>query len=299
LTRAANILEQSNVTNTAIVCDLKEDLPFPHPHYALKHRFEAWVSLHFFDNVTYTVRRGLLKGMKRRGGLAWIPRIFSGDALNPEEQFLCRLGLTGATVYDVGAFHGLMTLFFSSRAGRVVCFEPNTENRKRLNENLKLNGVNNVEVRSVGVGSRRETRRMVGSPLMRGIASVDEKTVEEFSRVWAKPEIEEISIVTLDEEIARASVSSMPAPDFIKIDVEGWELEVLRGASNTLEFYKPALFLEMHGETIREKKKKVTEIVSFLFEHNYRSIRHIETGSMIRPENAYVAMEGHLHCSMA
>ena len=283
------------MNNTATNPDLKEDLPFPHSHYALKDRLETWISLHLFDNVTYTVRRGLLKGMKRKGGLGWAPAMFSPGLMTSEQQYLSDLNLSGMVVYDIGAFHGLLTLFFASRAKRVVCFEPNTKNHKRLMENLKLNGADNVEVRKVGVGSQRETRKMVGSPLMRGIASVDEKSVEEFSRIWAKTVVEEISLVTLDEEIAQAS---LPAPDFIKIDVEGWELEVLRGASKTLELHKPTFFLEMHGETIREKKRKVAEIVAFLWEHNYRCIRHIETGLMTTPENSYLAMEGHLHCSM-
>jgi hypothetical protein len=42
------------------------------------------------------------------------------------------------------------------------------------------------------------------------------------------------------------------------------ELEALRGASNTLELYWPASFLEVRGETMREKKRKVAEIVAFL-----------------------------------
>jgi len=156
-----------------------------------------------------------------------------------------------------------------------------------------LNGVKNVEVRKVGVGSHHETRKMVGNPLMLGGASVERKTVEEMLRTGVGTVVEEIPIVTLDEEIPQAG---LPAPDFIKIDIEGWEIEALRGARNTLKLYKPALFLEMHGETIREKRRKVTEIVTFLWEINYRRIRHIESGTMITPENTSIAMEGHLYC---
>ena len=271
--------------------DLQEDLPFR--HYTLKHRLIAWISTHLFDSVIYTVRNGLLKGMKRKGGLGWVPAIFSTGSMTGEQRFWSTLDLSGMTVYDIGAFQGLLTLFFAARAKAVVSFEPNTQNHQRLMENLTLNGIQNVEVRKVGVGSRRETRRMVGSPLMMGGASVDGRTVEELLRAGVRTVTEEISIVTLDEEIPQ---TSLPAPDFIKIDIEGWEIEALRGARNTLQLNKPALFLEMHGETIREKRRKVAEIVAFLWEINYRRIRHIETGTTITPENTSVAMEGHLYC---
>jgi hypothetical protein len=124
--------------------------------------------------------------MKRKDGLGWVPAMSSPDLMSAEEQYLSNLNLIGMIVYDVGAFHGLLTLFFAPRAKRVVCFEPNTQNHKRLMEILMLNGVKGVKVRKVGVGSVRETRKMVGSPLMRGIASVDERTVEELLQVWGE-----------------------------------------------------------------------------------------------------------------
>jgi hypothetical protein len=52
----------------------------------------------------------------------------------------------------------------------------------------------------------------------------------------------------------------------------------------------------MHGETMREKKRKVAEIVAFLCERNCRCIRHMETGARITPANTSGAMEGHMHC---
>lgn len=271
--------------------DLKDDLPFH--HYTLKHRLIAWTSTHLFDHATYTVRHGLLKGMRRKGGLGWVPAMFSPGAMTAEQKFWGGFDFSGMTVYDVGAFHGLLTLFFASRAKAVVCFEPNTQNHRRLMENLKLNGIENVKVCKVGVGSRGETRRMVGSPLMPGGASVDGMTVEGLLRAGVGTIVEEISIVSLDEAIRR---DNLPRPDFIKIDIEGWEVEALLGARNTLGLHKPLLLLEMHGETMREKSRKVAEIVALLWELQYRRIRHIETGTAITPENSSVAMEGHLYC---
>jgi FkbM family methyltransferase len=213
-------------------------------------------------------------------------------AENAEQRFWSSLDLSGKVVYDVGAFHGLLTLFFASRAQTVISFEPNTQNHQRLMQNLALNGVKNVQVRNVGAGRRRETLKMVSNPLMPGGASVEESTVTGLLRASGTA-VEEISIVALDEEIQDAH---LPAPDFIKIDIEGWEIEALRGLDRTLTAYRPALFLEMHGETLREKKRKVAEIVAFLWDHGYHRIVHIETGSVITPEHTLVAVEGHLYC---
>jgi hypothetical protein len=57
------------------------------------------------------------------------------------------------------------------------------------------------------------------------------------------------------------------------------------------------LFLEMHGETLREKKRKVTEIVDWLTQAGYKNVVHVETQTCITPSNAMVAVEGHLFCA--
>jgi FkbM family methyltransferase len=267
-----------------------EDIPFH--HYGLKHLLTAWVSTHLFDHATYTVRHGLLKGMKRKGGLGWLPAGLSHSIVTPEERFWSALDLDKMTVYDIGAFHGLLTLFFARRAQTVISFEPNSRNRTRLLENLALNRIANVKVRANGVGSQRGMVTMAADPLMPGGASVDHGVVEQLSRSGVKTVVEDVPIVTLDEEIE----AGLPAPNFIKIDVEGWELEVLRGARKSLELYKPALFLEMHGATIRDKKRKVAEIVDFLWQIGYQCIDHVETGDRIMRMNSSVAMQGHLYC---
>jgi FkbM family methyltransferase len=268
-----------------------DDLPFQ--HFSLKHRMIAWISSHLFDHITYTVQHGLLKGMKRRGGLGWLPSAFTSSAVTPEERFWRDLDLRGKTVYDIGAFHGMLTLFFAARAKSVVSFEPNTRNRARLLENLRVNNIQNVQVRDKGVGSRRESRQMASVALTPGAASIDERAIESFGKSGVATLTEEVSIVTLDEEIPE---QNLPRPEFIKIDIEGWELEALRGARNTLEACRPALFLEMHGSTMREKKRKVGEIVNFLWDAGYREILHVESGTRISPDNSETAARGHLYC---
>ena len=117
----------------------------PFRHYSAKHQVVAWISQGLFDNVTYTVRHGLLKGMKRKGGLAWVPGFVAGSATRtPEQSFWMNLDLQDLVIYDIGAFQGLLTLYFARKGRRVISYEPNTMNHARLMDNLRLNGMKNV-----------------------------------------------------------------------------------------------------------------------------------------------------------
>lgn len=213
----------------------------------------AWISENLFDRVTYTTRHGLLTGMKRRGGLGWIPESISGKTDSTEHLFWKSLDLKGLVVYDVGAFQGLLTLFFAQQARRVICYEPNSKNRNRLMENIRLNHLENVQVRKLGIGSAAGNATMVFSPLMSGGASLEEGIAEKIRRSDANAVSEQIVVATLDQDIREAS---LPPPDLLKIDVEGLELEALKGARETVQKYGPALFLEMHGETLGEKNAR-------------------------------------------
>lgn len=245
--------------------------------YSLKHKVTSWVSKNLFDGVTYTVRNGLNKGLRRRGGLGWIPV----DQDNPEILFWRALDLKGKVVYDIGAFHGLLTIYFAQHADSVVAWEPNSRNRRRLNENIKVNSYSNVIVRPYGLASKPSKAQMTFDPLEPGTASLD-------SGIAQGGESEIIEIRILDDE------QGLRPPDLVKIDVEGFELEVLKGARRTLE-PKPDLFLEMHGADPEDKARRVRAIVDHLWAAGYRNILHVESKLAITPQNAAEASQGHLY----
>jgi FkbM family methyltransferase len=233
--------------------------------------------------------------MKRKGGLGWVP-LASGAVETLEERFWRSLDLKGLVVYDVGAFQGSLTMFFASRCAHVVSYEPNSINHTRLLENLRLNALNNVTVRKLGVGASSGSGDLVFMPLMTGGGSLEPKTVDQLKKSGAEVESERIQITTIDQDITEVG---LPRPDFLKIDIEGLELEALKGAAKTLAACRPSLFLEMHGETLREKRRKVTEIVDWLAKVGYADVLHVETGTPITIANATVAIEGHLYCPSA
>jgi len=245
--------------------------------YSRKHLLISWLSSNLFDGVTYTVRNGLNKGLRRRGGLGWLP----SERDTPETRFWKALDLKGKVVYDVGAFHGLLTMYFARHAELVAAWEPNSRNRQRLNENIRLNSFRNVIVRPYGLSSQATRADMTFDSLVPGTASLDR-------RIASGSEHETIELRTLDQE------EGLKAPDLIKIDVEGFELEVLQGAARTLE-KRPDLFLEMHGSDAADKRRRVRAIIDHLRGLGYRNILHVESRQQITPENTEEAAQGHLY----
>src|ERR1700692_1924947 len=130
--------------------------------YPLKNIVISWFSKNLFDGMTYTVRNGLNKGLRRRGGLGWVPK----EHNTPELLFWSSLDLNGKVVYDIGAFHGLLTMYFARHAELVVAWEPNSRNRQRLNENIRINSFANVIVRPYGLSSRATEARMTFDSLV-------------------------------------------------------------------------------------------------------------------------------------
>jgi FkbM family methyltransferase len=262
-------------------------------HYTIRHRLIATVS-RMFDGYVYTMRRGLAKGLKRKGGLGFVPNwIARGTHDTPETRFLLGLDLRDKVVFDIGGFQGLLTMFFATRAKSVVVYEPNPESRARLQDNLALNAIRNVTVRPVGVGAQEGEFELVFDPLMAGGASADAKVAGQIRETAGHLRVERIRVVSVDDDIAE---SRLPIPAFVKIDVEGMELEVLRGMRRLLRSARPALYIEMHGATLDEKRANARRVLEELAASGYGDVTHVETGSRVTPQTADVAARGHLYC---
>jgi FkbM family methyltransferase len=263
-------------------------------HFSIRDRLVTFVSEKLFENRIYTVRHGLIKGMKRKGGLGFLPAAFSPSSGNDlEEAFLRGLDLSGKVVYDIGAFQGIMTLFFARRAEAVIAYEPHPANYERVLENVQLNALRNVTVLNRALGDREGTLTLAYDPRMPGAATGDPAIVGQIRGSIPAAAAVEVPVTRLDDDLAR---HNLPQPDFVKIDVEGMELAVLRGMPKTLAASHPALYLEMHGATEDEKNRKAAEIIQFLITQGYRRILHIETGTVVTASNSAAANQGHIYC---
>ena len=261
-------------------------------HFSRKHLLVARLS-RMLDGFVYTQSHGPAKGFRRKGGLGFVPAFLSRSAdATPEVRFLEDLSLSGKVVYDVGAFHGLITLFFSRKARRVVAYEANAHNYARVKENLALNEVTNVTVRNVAVGAEPGLLKLVWDPLMPGAGSADSAIGSQIRGSQGCHEID-VPVVRLDDDMAE---QGLPVPDFVKIDIEGFELQALQGLRGTLVRHGPALYLEMHGADREQKEQNVAAIYDFLTKAGYCKILHVESGKELTRDTVAEGREGHLYC---
>lgn len=246
-----------------------------------------------FENRIYTINNGLSKGLKRRGGLGFFPQV---TGLTKEENFLMSLELKEKTVYDVGGYIGITTMFFARAVGargKVVTFEPNPDNFYKIEENIRLNKFSNVKVINLALGKQRDKAQLiVDNDDDSGTGQIQGKTLSGKEHDMHLT-IMDVEIDYLDDVIIS---HHLPIPFLIKIDVEGFEMDVLLGMRETIINHKPQLFIEIHGSDTQGKIDNIKGIVDFLSNHGY-SIYHVESRSVIYRTNAETACRGHIYCS--
>jgi FkbM family methyltransferase len=163
----------------------------------------------------------------------------------------------GMTVADCGAHHGQMTVVFSKAVGatgKVLAWEAFPSNAEVIEKNLQLNGCANATVRAFALGD--ELKRL---PL-----HVDDNN----TRVaWADPPAETtrwVEVRKLDDDI-----SPHLRIDFLKIDVEGSDLQMMRGARRTLA-QRPIIDLEVHNFLFTDRQATLTEMFAILEPLSYQ-----------------------------
>ena len=151
----------------------------------------------------------------------------------------------GAVVLDVGAHAGQFAKLFSRLApeGRVYAFEPSAYARSILEPALRWNGVSNVTVVTDGL-SDAPGEAVLQTPITRrgqmGFGRAHVGARDEAGSV-----AQTIRLTTLDAFVEARGLTRL---DFIKADVEGWELNVLKGGAATLRRFHSALFLEVSDD---------------------------------------------------
>ena len=189
------------------------------------------------DGYVFPVDRGTLIG--------WSVHFFG--TYEPEVRTEIRRHLKpGAIAIDVGANVGWHTLLMAARAGpagRVYAFEPNDSTRRRLVSGVEANDLTQVTVDRRGVADRVGASGFQAPPAGHVWDGTGRLTPEpgQEGQEGREGQTTAIECTTLDAFVAERHIDRL---GFVKIDVEGWELSVLRGARHVLSALRPVVVFE-------------------------------------------------------
>jgi FkbM family methyltransferase len=140
------------------------------------------------------------------------------------QEVVRRFVHSGSLVYDIGAHAGFHSLFAASLGGVVFAFEPNPGNAASLSRQVAMNPSLRITVQELALGDFNGTAHFdtSGSPAESRIAHTGRVRVE---------------VRTIDS-------LDLPAPSFMKVDVEGMEAAVLKGAWRTIRQSRPVIAID-------------------------------------------------------
>ena len=153
-----------------------------------------------------------------------------GERFIQERDLLRSLIAPGDVVVDVGANIGYLDLLFLQSVGptgKLICVEPDNQNFEELCHCMRVNGRTDVVLIQAAVGNEMGTVQL--SPGLNGRVSDQGST--------------SVPLITVDSLCEHQ-------PDFIKIDVEGYEEMVIEGAMSTLQEHRPTVFIELHPSLV-------------------------------------------------
>jgi FkbM family methyltransferase len=194
--------------------------------------------------------------------------------VEPEAAALDAFLSGGAVCFDIGANYGLYTLTFAAGVGphgQVFSFEPLPGPHAFLVRALRWLGVDNVTVSDRALGDHRGSGEM-SMPTRHGIPVHGRSFITdeadglgpnaEFSSEQRLP----VALSTLDTAVRAAGLERV---DLVKIDVEGYEPAVLRGAEWTLAHHRPTVLLEIERRHLAKFGVEPVDLVAAMHAQGY------------------------------
>jgi len=191
-------------------------------------------------------------------------KIIQGEDHDPEVKKLIDNELNdGGLFIDVGANIGYFSLLAAVKKNvEVIAFEPSPRERKRLYENVALNDFNNVVIYPFALSDKPQK-------LALGIARDWNPGLNSFVNNLGSEQVNsiEVSCYSFDEIITAQMARRIK---LIKIDVEGYEMVVLKGMKGSMDNLKQAKFiLEINTKFLEKAGSSVKEIYDFFASHGF------------------------------
>jgi FkbM family methyltransferase len=203
--------------------------------------------------------------------------VYYGIEIEPRSA-LYALVAPGGVVVDVGANVGETLLNFArlvGERGQVIGFEINPSTYGRCIRNISLNPFKNVRLFDVGLGSESGSLALA-RPNARN--SGEDRIAQKGGQSGI-----DVTVTTMDSFVAEHALARV---DLVKIDVEGFEMNVLRGARETLERFRPRLFIEVSDGNLRQQNSSANELLDFLERLGY-GLTHAEQNHPVTSADSF------------
>ncbi|MBW7932843.1 MAG: FkbM family methyltransferase [Gemmatimonadaceae bacterium] len=172
-----------------------------------------------------------------------------------------------AVILDVGASVGAWTIPLARQAGRaatVYAFEPVPANRERLQTVIAANALTNVTVSSLALG---EAAQRVGMWLRSSVSGAESGTAAVVPTEEGHIVVEMQTLDRWTDEIGLRRI------DFIKLDVEGAELQVLAGGTHTVQRLRPVILAEFDPYWMSVRHRTSADVTEWARRHAYRMMQ--------------------------
>ena len=198
--------------------------------------------------------------------------MWTGEYEPPLIRFLQTHNTDGWICFDVGANVGAVALALAKyvgSSGKVFAFDPGPHNITRLRSNFKLNPglLNRTEIFGCGIGDISGELWWAEEPGNPGNALLSDRGTHK------------VEVTTLDSFVGKRGIDRL---DFVKIDVEGMEFQVMRGAADTLRTFRPAIYFETLPRYVNSAKGATFDDIQKLLvgELGYRLYRLNDSGEL-------------------
>ena len=219
------------------------------------------------------------------------------DFYEPEMALIPKILNSPKIIVDVGANYGPYSFFLSKLypQSKIFAFEPATRSMSIFKEIIKKFNLKNVIPVKKGLGSKEEEKEICMPRQYTILAYVAEKNAQRKK----EDAFEKIEITTLDNFVKR---NKIPRIDFIKCDVEGFELEVFNGAKNSIKKLKPIIFVEIEERHTKKYGINPQEVLAFFKKLKYscyavKGISFKETDLITKDNPLYLFMPKKIHKS--
>lgn len=205
-------------------------------------------------------RRGLLVRREASDNFQYIFRTANACDAYPMMDFVDSVIDRANVSLDVGANIGITSIWLAAKSKKVYCFEPEPENRRRFTANIAANNINNVQLFSEALSDRKGVLDLYIHASYGHHSLGNVKTSKVLKKIPVK-------INTIDCFCAEKKIKSI---DILKIDVEGFEYEVLAGASRMLERRKiNCVVFEVSKIPLQSLNKSADAIFRILEAHGF------------------------------